>query len=129
MAATLNDAGLMHVDVAGIGGDNTLPGQKDRIDDGGVRLRAADQEVHVGVGGLAGLADQVAGALAVLVGAVAAGLFHVGGDEGVEHPGVCAFLVVTGEVRQRRRRIHAAIIPRAWPDDSRFLARIFSRWN
>ena len=77
-----------------------------------VCLRTADQEVHVGVGGGAGLADQVAGALAVLVSAVAARLFHVGSDEGIEHPGVRAFLVVTGEVRQRMGRIHAAIIPR-----------------
>ena len=129
VAAALDDAGLVHVDVSGIGGDDALPGQEDRIDDGRVRLRAADQEVHVGVGGLAGLADQVAGAPAVLVGAVAARLFHVGGDEGVEHPGVRAFLVVTGEVRQRVGRIHAVIIPRAWPDDSRFLVKIFSRWN
>ena len=129
VAAALDDAGLMHVDVAGVGGDDALPGQEDRVNDGGVRLRAADQEVHVGVGGLAGASDQVAGALAVLVGAVAARLFHVGGDEGVEHPGVRAFLVVTGEVRQRLGRIHAAIIPRAWPDDSRFLVKIFSRWN
>ena len=106
MAAALDDAGLVHVDVAGVGGDDALPGQEDRVDDGGVRLRAADQEVHVGVGGLAGLTNQVAGVLAVLVGAVAARLFHVGGDEGVEHPGVRAFLVVTGEVRQRGRKSH-----------------------
>ena len=112
VAAALDDAGLVHVDVAGVGGDDTLPGQEDRVDDSRVRLRAADQEVNVGVGGLAGLADQVAGALAVLVGAVAARLFHVGGDEGVEHPGVRAFLVVTGEVRQRGRKSHWAIIPR-----------------
>ena len=95
----------------------------------GAAFGAADQEVHVRVGDGAGASDQVAGALAVLVGAVAARLFHVGGDEGVEHPGVRALLVVTGEVRQRMGRIHAAIIPRAWPDDSRFLLKIFSRWN
>ena len=129
MTTALDNAGLVHVDVAGVGRDDPLPGQEDRVDDGRVRLRAAHQEVHVGVGSLAGLANQVAGALAVLVGAVAARLFHVGGDEGVEHPGVRAFLVVTGEVRQRLGRIHAAIIPRAWPDDSRFLVKIFSRWN
>ena len=129
VTAALDDAGLVHVDVAGMGGDDALPGQEDRVDDGRVRLRAADQEVNVSVGGLAGLPDQVAGTLAVLVGAVAARLFHVGGDEGVEHPGVRAFLVVTGEVRQHMGRIHAAIIPRAWPDDSRFLLKIFSHWN
>ena len=113
VAAALDDASLVHVDVTGVGGNDALPGQEDRIDDGRVRLRAADQEVHVSVGGLAGLADQVAGALAVLVSAVARGLFHVGGDEGIEHPGVRALLVVAGEVRQRGRKSHWAIIPRA----------------
>ena len=129
VAAALDDAGLVHVDVAGVGGDDALPGQEDRVDDGGVRLGAADQEVHVGVGGLAGLADQVAGTLAVLVGAVSAGLLHVRGDESLEHPGVRTLLVIAGKVRQRMGRTHAAIIPRAWPDDSRFLMKIFSSWN
>ena len=129
VAAALDDAGLVHVDVAGVGGDDALPGQEDRVDDGGVRLGAADQEVHVGVGGLAGLADQVAGTLAVLVGAVSAGLLHVRGDESLKHPGVRTLLVIAGKVRQRMGRTHAAIIPRAWPDDSRFLMKIFSSWN
>ena len=113
MAAALDDAGLVHVDMAGVGSDDALPGQEDRVDDGRVRLRAADQEVHVGVGGLAGLANQVAGTLAVLVGTVARGLFHVGGDEGIKHPGVRTLLVVTGEVRQRGRKSHWTIIPRS----------------
>ena len=113
VAAALDDAGLVHVDVAGVGGDDALPWQEDRVDDSRVRLRAAHEEVHVSVGGLAGLADQVAGALAVLVSAVARGLFHVGGDEGIEHPSVRALLVVAGEVRQRGRKSHWAIIPRS----------------
>ena len=113
VAAALDDAGLVHVDVAGVRRDDALPGQKDRVDDRRIRLRAADQEVHVGVGCLAGLANQVAGALAVLVGAVAAGLLHVGGDEGIKHPGVRTLLVVTGEVRQRGRKSHWTIIPRS----------------
>ena len=78
----------------------------------GAAFGAADQEVHVRVRDGAGASDQVAGALAVLVGAISAGLFHVGGDKGVEHPGVRTLLVIAGEVRQRRGRIHAAI-PRA----------------
>ena len=41
------------------------------------------------------------GALAVPVGAISAGLFHVGGDKGVEHPGVRTLLVIAGKVRQR----------------------------
>ena len=41
------------------------------------------------------------GTLAVLVGAISAGLFHVGGDKGVEHPGVRTLLVIAGKVRQR----------------------------
>ena len=101
VAAALDDVGLVHVDMAGVGGDDALPGQEDRVDDGGVRLGAADQEVHVRVGDGAGASDQVAGALAVLVGAISAGLFHVGGDKGVEHPGVRTLLVIAGKDRQR----------------------------
>ena len=67
----------------------------------GTAFGAADQEVHVRVGDGAGASDQVAGALAVLVGAISAGLFHVGGDKGVEHPGVRTLLVIAGKVRQR----------------------------
>ena len=127
VAATLNDSGLVHVDVAGVGGNDALPGKEDRVDDGRVRLGAAHQEVHVGVGGGAGVANQVAGALAVLVGAVATGLFHVGGDEGVKHPGVRALLVVAGEVGLREGRIHAAIIPRGRTDSSRYIMNILCR--
>ena len=50
VTTALDNAGLMHVDVAGVGGDDSLPGQEDRVDDGRVRLRAAHQEIHVGVG-------------------------------------------------------------------------------
>ena len=67
----------------------------------GAAFGAADQEVHVRVGDGAGASDQVAGALAVLVGAISADLFHVGGDKGVEHPGVRTLLVIAGKVRQR----------------------------
>lgn len=101
VAAALDDACLVHVDMAGVRGDDALPGQEDRVDDGGVCLGTADQEIHVRVGGGASFAYQVAGALAVLVGAVAAGLFHVGGNEGVKHPGMRPLLVITGKVRQR----------------------------
>ena len=86
---------------------------------------AADQEIHVRVGGGASLAYQVARALAVLVGAVAAGLFHVGGNEGVKHPGVRPLLVITGKVRQRVGRIHADIIPRKASDSCRNTTRRF----
>ena len=79
----------------------------------GTAFGAADQEVHVRVGDGAGASDQVAGALAVLVGAIASGLFHVGSDEGVEHPGVRALLVVAREVRQCGGKSHWAIIPRS----------------
>ena len=67
----------------------------------GAAFGAADQEVHVRVRDGAGASDQVAGALAVLVGAISAGLFHVGGDKGVKHPGVRTLLVIAGKVRQR----------------------------
>ena len=72
MPTALNDARLVHVDVSGVGGNDSLPGQKDRVDDCGICLGSADQEMNVCVGSVAGLADQVARLLAVLVGTVTA---------------------------------------------------------
>ena len=41
VATALDDAGLVHVDMAGVGSADALPGQEDRVDDGGVRLGTA----------------------------------------------------------------------------------------
>ena len=85
VAGGLDRAGLVHIDVAGVGRDHGLP----RAQEGGrgelVRLRAADEEVHVGVrAGEAG-ADGVGRAAAVVVEPVARRGAEVGVAQGAQH--------------------------------------------
>ena len=85
VAGGLDRAGLVHMDVAGVGRDHGLP----RAQEGGrgelVRLRAADEEVHVGVrAGEAG-ADGVGRAAAVVVEPVARRGAEVGVAQGAQH--------------------------------------------
>ena len=115
VTAAFNDSGLVHIDVSGVRRNHALPGQEDRINDSGVCLGSADEEVDVRIGRAAGLADQVARTLAVLVGTVTACLLHVGGDQGVEYLLVCAFLIVTGEIRDYSFTGHCTIIARFLP--------------
>ena len=78
VARGLDGAGLMGVDVAGVGGDDRLVGLQKRVDDHQIGLGAAHQKVDVGVRGLAQAADQIGGGLAAGVHAVAAGLLRIG---------------------------------------------------
>ena len=71
VAARLDRACLVRRDVASIGCDHALPRQKQGADRHGVCLRASDEEVHLGIGRVACLADQRPCPLAVCVGAVA----------------------------------------------------------
>ena len=73
----LHRARLMGGDMPGCGGDDALPRSQDLVGHRGVRLRAAHEEVHGSLGARARLADAAAGALAHLVGAVAARLVEV----------------------------------------------------
>ena len=42
MPAALNNARLVHVDMSGVGSNDPLPGQEDRIDNRGVCLGSTD---------------------------------------------------------------------------------------
>ena len=42
MTTVFNNAGLVHIDVSGVGSDNALPGQEDRVDNSGVCLGPTD---------------------------------------------------------------------------------------
>ena len=101
--------------MSGVGSNDSLPGQQDRVDDRGICLRSTDQEMNVSFGCVASLSNQVARALAVLVGTVTTRLLHIGGDQGVQYFLVCAFLIVTGEIRDYSCTGHCTIIARFLP--------------
>ena len=115
VTAAFNDSRLVHIDVSGVRGNDSLPGQEDRVDDCGICLGSADEEVDVRIGRVAGLADQVARTLAVVVGTVTACLLHVGGDQGIDDLLTRAFLIVTGEIRDYSFTGHCTIIARFLP--------------
>ena len=115
VTAAFNDSGLVHVDMSGVGRNDPLPGQEDRINDSGVCLGSTDEEVDVRIGCVAGRADQVACALAVLISTVTACLLHVGGDQGIDDLLTRAFLIVTGEIRDYSWISHCTIIARFLP--------------
>ena len=94
VAGGLDGAGLVHVDVAGVGRDHGLP----RAQEGGrgelVRLRAADEKVHVGIrAGEAG-ADGVGCAAAVIVEPVARGGAEIRIAQGAQYVRVGALGVI-----------------------------------
>lgn len=76
---------LVAGDVAGLSGNDTLVGREQHVNHRRIGLRAAYQEKYVGIGGLAGLADQLLGTLGVRVGTVAGLRLHVGIDERLQH--------------------------------------------
>ena len=97
VAGGLNRAGLVHVDVAGVGSDHGLPRAQERSRGEQVRLRAADKKVHVGIRtGKAG-ADGVGRAAAVVVEPVARGGAEIRVAQGAQHVRVRALGVIVLE--------------------------------
>ena len=70
-------AGLVHVDVSGVRTQRTLVRAKNRCNNGGIRLRAADEKMHVHVLATACFADLRARQIANFVLAVADSLHHI----------------------------------------------------
>ena len=85
MSAGLYGTCLVHVDVGGIGGDNSLTRGQHGVDDGGIGLRSTSKEEDVGVGCLAGESDLLFGTLRPLVEPVGETLCGVGVDEVLQH--------------------------------------------
>ena len=81
MPAELDGAGLVHADVPRVSGDHTLVRAQQRVDDGRVRLCAADKKVDLRVRRAAGGADFGAGRSAAVVCAVARHLSEIRLDE------------------------------------------------
>ena len=97
MAGGLDGAGLVAVDMAGVGGDHRLVGLEQGSDDRQVGLGAANQKVDVRFRRIAEGPDQVTGLLADGVQAVAAGLDKVGIRQRLKDLGMGAFTVVIAE--------------------------------
>ena len=94
MAGGLDRAGLVHVDVAGVGCDHGLPRAQERSRGEQVRLRAADEKMHVGIRtGKAGT-DSIGRTAAVVVEPVAGGGAEIRVAQGAQHVRVCALGIV-----------------------------------
>ena len=95
MAAGLNGAGLVDVDVAVLGAQHALIGFQQSCDDGGIGLGAAHEKVYRRVGTAHGVPDERARPVTVGVKAVAAGLLIVGFGQSGEHLGMGALRIIT----------------------------------
>ena len=101
-------AGLVHVDVTGVGCDHGLPRAQERGRGEQVRLRAADEKVHVGIRtGKAG-ADGIGRAAAVIVEPVAGGGVEIRVAQGAQHVRVCTLGIVILEAE------HGALLSSVW---------------
>ena len=97
VARVLDRAGLVHVDVPGVRADDALPRAQGRLDDDEVRLRASDEEVHIGRGHTCTLANQACCAFAHLVAAIAAKRLVVNSLERFKNLRERAFAVIAVE--------------------------------
>ena len=97
VAGRLDGAGLVHVRMAGINGDDALVRGEHGVDHGLVGLRAADEEPHVGVGRLACFADPALGIFAGRVAAVSGERRVVGPRETVEDLGAGPIGIIVSE--------------------------------
>ena len=94
VAGGLDCPGLVDVDVGGFGRQHPFVTAQQSVDDGGVGLGAAHQEVNLGSGGLALPADEFPGLGRVGVAAITGSLFEIGLDEAAHHLGMRACHVV-----------------------------------
>lgn len=98
VAPGLDSSGLMHVDMARIGAENTLIITKQGIDYGAVGLRAALEEKGLSAVYTAKAQYEFAGRGAIRVVAVAGGVLKIGAHERFHYSGVTACHIVAVEV-------------------------------
>jgi len=98
MAYVLYGASLVYIDVSRCGTEHTLVWAQGGRDDGGIRLRASHEEVHVGIGSLTSLADEGAGMFAELVLAIAGRLHKVCFGETFKDTWMRSFVIVALEL-------------------------------
>ena len=102
MAGELHCAGLVDVDVSGVGGDGALVTAQHRVDEGDVGGGTAYHKVNGSVGGGAFFPDQVRSLGAVRVHTVTGGLFQVGVQQLLQDGGVCPFGVVAVKTNHQK---------------------------
>ncbi len=98
VAPGLNSSGLMHVDMARIGAENTLIITKQGIDYGAVGLCATLKEKDLSAVYTAKAQDEFAGRGAIRVVAVAGGVLKIGAHERFHYGGMTACHIVAVEV-------------------------------
>jgi hypothetical protein len=94
MAAGLDGACLMYVDVARVGTDDGFAGGEQRVVDGGVGLCAAREEVNIGIGTAARLANLASCTFTPFVEAVGEARQLVGIDEVLQHFRMCTVVII-----------------------------------
>ena len=103
MPAELDGAGLVHADVPRVRGDHTLVRAQQRVDDGRVRLCAADKEVKLRVRRAASGADFLSRGFAVFIRAVTGGLRKIRFAQALQDGGMRALKIVAGK---RKTMLH-----------------------
>ena len=98
VSCRLDGTGLMHGDVSGFHTYHSLVWTQNGGYDGFVCLCAADEKMHIGIGGIADASDNLACILAVAVFAVSGGLLHVGLCKSLKDACMRSFGVVAFEV-------------------------------
>ena len=101
--AELDGAGLVHADVPRVRGDHTLVRVQQRVDDGRVRLRAADKEVNLRVRRAASGTNFFARGGAVFIRAVTGGLRKIRFAHALQDGGMRALKIVAGK---RKTMLH-----------------------
>ena len=101
VAAGLDGAGLVDGDMAGIGAEHALEGLQEAVQDSGIRLRAACQEIDVGIRSAGRLADEGAGVLAEAVVAVTLCSLVVGLEQVPQHRFLSTVVIVAFEMEHR----------------------------
>ena len=97
MSAEFDGTGFMNCDVSRVGAENALIGAEQRIDYGGIRLGAADEEIDACLRSTAGFADLIPGRFRELVETVPGSLHHICGEQLIHDSRMGAFHVIADE--------------------------------
>ena len=110
VAAVLHGAGLVDVDVGALRAEHALVWAEEGGDDRDVGLRAAHQEVHVGVRAVEDVADAPGGLRAVRILSVAQGLLQVCGLQRLQDLRTASFQIIAFEVEHIRYQLIVSVV-------------------
>ena len=97
MSGSLDSAGLVGIDMGGMGGDDRLVRLQQGFHNDEIGLGTAYQEVNIGVRSTADAADSFPGGCTAGIQTVAHSLFQVGVHQGLENFWVGALAVIIAE--------------------------------